>query len=78
MLGPSTGTLRCFEIDEDCRYAAYPVSMMVSGDSRLVEDRWYAANKAAAEQVDGIARRPQDCARFTLPLLPHLERGRYS
>lgn len=50
--------------------------MMVSGDSRLVEDRWDAANKAAEEQVDGIARRPQDCARFTLPLLPHLERGR--
>ena len=40
MIGPSTGTSRCFRYDEGHRSAVDLVSTMVSGDLLVVEDRW--------------------------------------
>jgi hypothetical protein len=76
MFGPSTGTQRCFELDEDRRPRADPVSMMVSGDLSIVEDRWETAAIAALNQGDNTDRRPPDRSRFTLLLLPNLARDR--
>ena len=78
MLGPSTGTLRCFENDEG--YGASvdsvdSVSMMVSG-VLLVEDRWDTAAYAAELLDDTLSRRPLDRSCPTKGLLPRLERGR--
>jgi hypothetical protein len=76
MFGPSTGTQRCFKLDEDRRLWADPVFMMVSGELSFVEDRWGPSASDALYQGDDINRRPRDRMHVTLLLLPHLARGR--
>ena len=48
MLGPSAGTLRCFEFVEGRRHSTDLVFIMVSGVS--AEDRWCDAAEAAVRE----------------------------